>query len=619
MQKHLALAFFTDYNDQSAEENENENTGEVFEIPAELGDLSDSELEALRGHAVTNFDAIYGDGKGLDDEALEALAQLTEGLERIQGEQSVRGEAAAEREAKAAELVARIRPPEDTAEENSEEETPDEESIDGDVTGENAESAPEMIAASAKSNSINIATVRSRAGHRVLPKKAEPTYTGIKDLVRSSGEGTGFSPGEGVDWMGAASIVQRRLQLFSPAQYAAAQRSNTHLRQQMGVITINKPIPNELTITNNDPQHVEDVLRRAADESRLEGNSLVAAGGWCAPSETMYGLVELESRDGIFSLPEVGVTRGGFSRTLGPDFSEIYALSTGFKYTEEQDIAGTYGVDANGIGNDTAGSKPCVRIGCPEFQEFRLGVEGICVSAGLLQMRGYPELIARVMRGILVAHDHRVAGRNLGEVVQGSTAIVMPDQGGGALAPVLDAIEKQVEQYRYKHRISRATTFEAVFPYWVRGLIRTDLAKRNDVGYLAVSDAQIAAWFATRGIAPQFVYNWQDLPGNEATFTAWPQSVKFLLYPAGTWVRGMTDLISVDTLFDSTLLSTNDQIALFTEEGTMIVKMSHDSRVVTVPVCPNGAYAAAVDFECDQAFGTTTTTLATTTTTTVGG
>jgi hypothetical protein len=328
------------------------------------------------------------------------------------------------------------------------------------------------------------------------------------------------------------------------------------------------------------------------DESRLPGGSLVASGGWCAPSETLYDLCELESNDGLLSVPEIGISRGGISWTTGPKFSDIYN-GTGFCYTEQDDIDGDY--DGSG-----GGSKPCYTVTCPPFQEARLGLCGLCISAGLLQSRGYPEVIARTTRGALIAHDHKMSASVINAIVAGSTAVTMTAAQAGATAPLLDAIELQVEHYRYSNRMSRSTSLEAVFPYWVHGVVRADLSRRQGLDLLSVTDAQIDGWFRQRGINPQFVYDWQDINGTAATaFKSWPTSLKFLLYAAGTWVKGTSDIITVDTLYDSVLLGTNDYTALFTEEGWLVAKLCEDSRVITIDLCPDGATHGGIDIACD--------------------
>lgn len=106
----------------------------------------------------------------------------------------------------------------------------------------------------------------------------------------------------------------------------------------------------------------------------------------------------------------------------------------------------------------------------------------------------------------------------------------------------------------------------------------------------------IRGWLNTRQIAPQFVYNWQAIDTTAASaFTAWPTTLSFMLYSAGTWVRGSSDIITLDTLYDSTLLANNDFTALFTEEGWLVAKRGHDSRVVTVGIEASGGTHIGVD------------------------
>lgn len=579
-----------------------------LEFPEDFAAVSDDDLTALNDRAVETFNGLYGDGSDLTEDDVNALSALTEGIEAVQAEVALRAEAAQERSARAAELAAKVRPAseeqlsaetEDDEEADEDEEPSDEDEVAEEVAEEDERPAgsSDTVTASAKGRAKREVRVPVSRTRRHMPKADAPanSASSMTDVVFAAGEGTGFAPGTGVDWNGVASIIEKRLRAFNQGAYQSAARAGKHMRQQMSVMGVRKPIEEDLVINDESFSHVNEVLTRATQESRLPGSSLVASGGWCAPSETLYDLLEMESRDGIFSLPEVGVRRGGIRRTLGPDFADIYNAITGFHYTEDQDIAGQYGVDANGLGNDTDGEKPCYKIECPEFEDFRLDVIGLCLTAGLLQQRGYPEVIARTVRGALVAHDHRVAAKSLAEIEAQSDAVTMSAVSGAA-APILQAIELQVEHLRYTSRIARGATIEGVFPFWVRGAIRADLADRNGVNLLDVSDAQINAWFSLRGIAPQFVYNWQDVNTlDAASFTGWPNEVKFLLYPAGTWIRGSSDIITVDTLFDSTQLRSNDYTALFTEEGWMVVKMGHYSRVVTVPINASGVSGEQID------------------------
>lgn len=576
-------------------------------IPEDLTALTDEQLHELHEQAVEEFNALYGEGD-VSEEDMATLNDLTEAIERLAAEVTQREQAAAERAEQAAELARRVNGQDDepTDEDESDDsgetdesdaEPTDDADDDGetdatdatDETPADTDEQPESVAASSRPKTKEIRL--NRAARRRLPKAAQQT-SGVSSYLQASGDGTGFSPGTGLDWNQAGSVVNRRLESFNHSQYSRAAQSGKQIRQQMSVATLRREYPDDLTIHNSDPIHVAEVMDRAVNEHRLPQKSLAASGGWCAPSETLYDFLELESATaGLVSLPGIGVSRGGFSFTKGIDYSTIYAEG-GFSYTEDEDVAGDY----DGAGG---GEKPCWHVDCAEFEEARLATAGFCVTAGLLQARGYPELIARSLRGATAAHAHRMNATILNGLATGSDAVAMPTPQAGALAPVLTSIELQATHYRYVHRMAESTTLEAIFPLWVHGVIRADLARRNGVELFAVTNAQINAWFASAGISPQFVYDWQDLTGGASAFTSWPTEVTFLLYAAGTWVRGGSDVITIDTLYDSILLGQNDYTALFTEEGWLLAKRGTDSRAVTVPVCPDGTTAAGIRFACD--------------------
>lgn len=571
-------------------------------IPANLEDVSDNELSELAGKAQDAFEQLYEAGQedGWTGETLEQLEVLTDGIEKIRGELVGREQAAADREAKANELATKVRPA-DT--EGATETVEGEEPIDGEVVedAEEEEERKEKAPDAPATETAVTASSAARSTRITLPglRGRRPAAQHSHALAVAAPDVPGFAQGASMDLQDMGRAIADRLTGFNPSSFAAAALAGRSLRNQYSIASIRKDY-NGLMIGDEGPEETARILAKAADESRLQGGSLVASGGWCAPSETIYDLFdEGVSRDGIFTLPEVGVSRGGIRFARGFDYSKIFSEAKGFHYTEEQDKAGTYGVDANGIGNGTEGGKPCYVVECNTFDEVRLEVDGLCIQAGLLQRRAYPELIAQAVQLALIAHDHRMADRRVQKIVDGSTAVTMPGEAVGALAPVLDAIEKQVEHYRYVHRMGRGTTLEAVFPFWIHGAIRSDLSRRLGVDMVDVTDARINAWFASRGVQPQFIYNWQDITGDASAFTAWAGEVKFLLYRAGTWVGASSDIISLDTIYDTQLLANNDYTALFTEEGTLVAKRGTDSRVVTVPICPNGYTAAGVEIACN--------------------
>lgn len=604
MRKHFDITVFADRGEDAPVETFD------LEIPENLSDLADADLAEMRSKAVDAFQTLYAGGE-FSDEDLATLGTLTDGIEVLSAEISSREQAASERAAKAAELAAKIGADKPTPAEDEEkpaDEAPAEDAPAEDEAEKKAKAAaaetveveaptkpaasPEAVTAAAPASRgpIKLSGIRR---HVSAPAPAISEETPVEDTSRARltvADVPGFAADSDASFEDLAVALDRRLQGFNSGAYGAAARAGRAMSERHSLAVVRKSFDERATVGS--PESADAAMAFAVNEKNLPGGSLVAAGGWCAPSETVYDLLEDESRDGLISLPEINVTRGGIKFTKGPKFADLYAAPS-FNFTEEDAKAGKYLPDTAGSGNKV-GAKPVYQVPCTDFEEVRLSAAGMHIQAGLLQQRGYPELVARTIRGALVAHEHKMSERVIAAMEAQSTAVSLDTGQIGALAPVLTAIELQVEHYRYAQRLSRSTTLEAVFPYWVRGAIRTDLSRREGVDLTDVPDSRIDAWFRSRGVNPQFVYDWQALTGEAGTFKVWPGSLKFLLYSAGTFVKGGQDVITLDTVYDSTLLGQNDYTALFTEEGYLVAKRGHDARVVTVPLNPNGGTGTGI-------------------------
>lgn len=615
MRKHFDITVFADQGEDAPVETFD------LEIPENLSDLADDALAEMRSQAVDAFQTLYANGS-FSDEDLNTLGTLTDGIEVLSAEISAREEAAAARSAKAAELAAKIgadkpAPKDDEEQDTAEsEDAPAEKSdeapaekpapeADKDEAEKKAKTAAaepveapaepvaeaEVVTAAAPRGPIKLSGIR-----RHIPAPAPTTIeeTIVEDTSRARltvADVPGFAADSDASFEDLAVALDRRLQGFNSGAYGAAARAGRAMSERHSLAVVRKSFDERATVGS--PESAEAAMAFAVNEKNLPGGSLVAAGGWCAPSETVYDLLEDESRDGLVSLPEINVTRGGIKFTKGPKFADLYAAPS-FNFTEEEAKAGKYQPTSATDPTNKVGAKPVYSVPCTEFEEVRLSAAGMHIQAGLLQQRGYPELVARTIRGALVAHEHKMSERIIAAMEAKSTAVSMDAGQIGALAPVLTAIELQVEHYRYAQRLSRSTTLEAIFPYWVRGAIRTDLSRRQGVDLTDIPDSRIDAWFKSRGVNPQFVYDWQAITGEAGAFKAWGASVKFLLYSAGTFVKGGQDVITLDTVYDSTLLGQNDYTALFTEEGYLVAKRGHDARVVTVPLNPNGGTGTGI-------------------------
>lgn len=623
MRKHFDIAVFANQADDAPVETFD------LEIPENLSDLSAADLGDLRSKAVDAFQTLYANGE-FTDEDLATLGTLTDGIEVLSAEISAREQAAAERAAKAAEMAAKVgadkpagdskpapadddedqddapaddaddaddTPAEkkaDAAEEEAEREAAEKKAkaAAADVESETqVDAEPEAVTAAAPRGPIKLSGIRR---HVHTPAPAITEETSVEDTAKARltvADVPGFAADSDASFEDLAVALDRRLQGFNSGAYAAAARAGRAMSERHSLAVVRKHFDERATVSS--PESADAAMAFAVNEKNLPGGSLVAAGGWCAPSETVYDLIEDESRDGLISLPEINVTRGGIKFTKGPKFADLYAAPS-FNFTEEEAKAGKYAPTSATDPTNKVGPKPVYSVPCTDFEDVRLSAAGLHIQANLLQQRGYPELVARTIRGALVAHEHKMSERIIAAMERQSTAVSMDAGQIGAAAPILTAIELQVEHYRYAQRLSRSTTLEAVFPYWVHGAIRTDLSRRQGVDLTDVNDARIDAWFKARGVNPQFVYDWQALTGAAGDFKVWGTSLKFLLYSAGTFVKGGQDVITLDTVYDSTLLGQNDYTALFTEEGYLVAKRGHDARVVTVPINPNGGTGTGI-------------------------
>lgn len=568
----------------TVEEQTTEETA-TFTAPESLDGLSSEELNEFTTQATEAFLSLYDDGENLSDETVEQLEALSAHINEFNAELKNREEAATARATKASELAAAagITFSKDSKKDDkskSDKSKDDEEEKpfgDDENTDEEDTSKKEDKKEKKKFSSINYAkpAPKSQKVVKHLPKSESETPV-TPDVVFSS-EGASISMNE------LAKGIDKRLASFNMTQYNSAAHNGIALRESFHLATFSKPDIGKFSITSNDADHVNEVLDYATSESRLEGNSLVASGGWCAPSETLYDLVSDATDAGLLSVPEVVTARGGIQFAEALNYTTLSKQMALFRFSEEDDKVAKY----DGKANNT--TKPCFKVPCPEWHNVRLDVIGACVQAGLLQMRAYPEMIQAVVRMVLIAHANLVSMASLQAMSEGSTKVTIAANGGGTAAPVLDAVELQASHMRATLRLAPKATLEAVFPAWAYGAIRADLASRNGVELIDVTDADIDRFFTVRGISAQFVYNWQEISAiNADKFIGYPNQVQFLLYPAGTWVRATADIITVQGLYDSTLLSKNDYTALFTEEGFAMLKRGADSRLVSVATGTRG-------------------------------
>lgn len=561
----------------------------MFEKPETFEGLDLDALRALSAEALEEARAIMeADDADLTDEQIAKAESLMADSAEIDAEVETREQAEAERAEKIAALreqskpAAKVEPEEEPAPVDEEPTENADESADAEAEKK------EVVVAAAPAPKRTVAVARRSAPDVVVPEDVPeiPTIVAAADVP-------GYESGkELADFDELAQAFAARARGFGgrneeglPAgiyEMSAAARS-------YGVAKIKKP-ENEFTTGMNDPLEKQmEVVMAAAREQRLSGGSLVAAGGWCAPSEIWYdSFLRLEDGNaGLLSIPEVVARRGGINFTKGPDFATLYANADfGFIQTEAQAIAGT--------------AKPCYAVTCPPFTEVRLDAVGFCITAGILTNAAYPELIRRVLELALVGQRRRINASTISRISTAAGAAINHVEVGGTksatTSDVLDALTIQALRLRYQYSMNPNTTIEVILPVWAKEVLRADLSRRNGVEMLAVTDAELANFFSVRGLAVQYVYDFQDFnagaagtAGGTATWVAFPTVLTAILYPAGAFVRLTTDVIDLDAIYDSTKLSTNDYTAAFFEEGMAVANTGGNAVKVDIAINVNGS------------------------------
>lgn len=539
---------------------------EPFELPEDLTSLDDEQLAAALAGAVQAFDA-KATSSLVTEKDINELRSLASGVEAMRTEQNDRITAARAAAAEIEQLAAQVRGDDPNAAPAVEE--PVAEEVPAEVE---AASEPEPVVAAsaslARRPALNLASVRA-VQPRVLP---EPPAPGTH--ITAAVDVPGYTPGAPLDFGQVVTGIISRANALKTAGGGTGQ-----------VISYRHPYPDELIVTDSSSAPEGTTVAIAAqNQARLPQGELVASGGWCAPSETLYDITGVACPDMLWDAPEIQLARGGL-RYYKPLSLDVGAMT--WVHTEADDISGA--------------TKPCFRIPCPDPVEVRCDAIGVCLEAGILTQRHFPELVAWYLRNAMVAHEIRVKQVLFQQALNTATPVVLAPTFG-ALSAIYGAVALQAADVIERHSLCETTALEVVFPWWSRNLFLSDLARQNGVNICDLSPTCIQDVFSTLGVRVQFARGLSpavpDEIGGANVAVDWPAAVRFLMYPSGTLQIGRGEEVNLGVVHDSTKFVTNDYTALFAEECSALVDRSVDTRIVTVPVCPDGATGAQLELVC---------------------
>lgn len=584
---------------------------ELFTAPADLTLSGDADLATLETEAVTAYDRLNEKGTYTTEDI--AYAQRLAGdLDRIRAELRVRTTRAAEQE-----TLARQETERQMAALNSR------------VHGATEGTEPVTAAAAANGN-IDLSEIAKATAAGVAMalfgddeskiQKAQQRFASLGDTavrapkpkvperqpnaVTASIDIPGVAHGTDLpDIVSLAEAFQRKVRAVPVTRDGRG--APRHL-----VASVRNEFDHTIDERTN-PATVEELWR---DMTKSENQkSLVAGGGWCAPSQIMYDFFNIaEASDGLIDLPSVGVSRGGIRFPVSPAIGDVFFQNAG------SNPASGFGGFAFSMSNATdpwlwtetddiltvTGSvnKPTLRVPCPTFSEQRLECYGISLTAGNLTDDAYPESTQNFIRLLRAAYSHAINARLIGlmDAAAGGATTVGAVTTDGPATRLLNSVALAATDYRAKFAMSTTAVLEVVMPYWVREVIRADLTLRplTDLAALAVADAQIGAFFSARNVRVQWVNDYQvrgaNQPGSSSNLTVWPATVNFLVYAAGTFLHGTGLQLDLGVIRDSVLNAENDYTALWAEECHLIAQVGHSARKYTAAFAVSGQVGGAV-------------------------
>lgn len=560
-----------------------------FEIPASLDGLDLDALSDLETAAVAAFDALRDD-PALDAAGLARLRELATFVQSVRAQQAQIEQAALQVASELNDLDATVHgTPEDCDGDSAA--GADDEGDESD--GGTSERDPAEDVTAGQPTAV-VASLARRAARR--QPKPKVSIGGTSAVIKAAADVPNVPHGH------VFGSVTEVAAAFDDKFAGFPRGVGVATRIKQNVARVELPVDQALVAGDRGLTDME-LVERAASESRLSGGNLVAAGGWGAPSETLWELCEgLETTEGLLDLPGITIPRGGGIKVpANLDFRDLYS-GVGFAHTEADSIAGT--------------DKPSYRVPTVNWVETRLEVDGVQIEQDIVQNAIWPELTRDVVRRAMTAHEHKINARLIQRMATApaqSTAFTLTlggdVDGDETTTALLGALSLAATDYRYRYRMARRALLECVAPLWLLDWVRADMARRAGVNYFDVSDEQIAAWFSRRHLRVQWVYDWQDgyVDAGGAGFggtTApgqWPESADFLIYAPGTWVKGTKPIIDLSAVYDSMKLKDNEYIALFTEQATLLLKRCYVSYKVTVPLCPTGVTGSTVALGCAAA------------------
>jgi hypothetical protein len=583
------------------------------QIAEHVATLDADALQALIEAARAEAEQI--DPATVTSEDVDRINLLGDAVDAATARQDALATEESERQQRAADALARLRPP--TDEEHDEEHENEEHEQE-----EEHEEIPEPVNASAPAP--------RRIGRRTtaLPRPGAPgmgsgtdnpgnrpaAYTAPRatnTLVASAGlDSIGLNAGQAITearQLGEAFGV--RLDAIRRGHGSGANG------EHVPVATVRTSYPADRTLRTNaldaNTSNVRAATSRevivAAGQAAAQQGALVAAGGLCGPVEQLNDVPVIGStaRPVRDALANFGADRGGVKWREHVSFGD-FAGAVGF-WTMAMDEA------QGDPGQTDPAPKPCLAVECPDEAEAYVEAITLCLRFSNVSARFDPEGTAANISAAQIAHARIAENRLLAQIGALSTPVTSGEVLG-SVRDLLTFLDQLLAQYRSFYRLDDAIALRTVLPQWVRDMIRADLTRgmAGDLDALNVADAQIAGWFQRRGV--NITYHLDGLPARTASagvtpaiaaqtygaFTpagavaAFPAQIESLMWVEGDMLHLDGGTLDLGVVRDSTLNQTNEY-KTFSESWEGVAHRGVEAIRGVVTTRPLGMVAGTAD------------------------
>lgn len=462
---------------------------------------------------------------------------------------------------------------------------------------EETEDAPveteETVTASAKLGSI---TKAAKAKTKAAAKTIGGTVTAITRSVGATATvplGMQFSRDNLMD-----ALVEK---------HNAISKSTVSGRQTVARIEFTYPESRQLSSDVSASVNTRRIQEATSPEA------ITAAGGLCAPLETLYDInvLGVTSRPVRDALSRFQVDRGGIQYRLPMD---ALAMTDGLGvWTVTDDAA---------VSNPPDGTpeKTCAVIECPGVVNSVVEAIYLCLQYPNFSARFDREWVDATTRAAMVAHARFAENRLLAKLLAGSK-LLTGAKVVSAVRDVLVHLDQTIAYYRNRHRLDSMVPLRFIVPRWVLDLFRADIARglatANDLSALGVADATIMSWFRARGVNVTFhldgnpnvddptdapdVVDADDIPAqsyaNAAAFSAIPgfiDKIDSVLFAEGDWLFLDGGTLDLGLVRDSSLNRIN-RYQTFVESWEGAAFNGIESLRLVLEVQPTGSIVGTVD------------------------